>query len=73
MQISIPLASKATVDYILILFNDLGYDTLVKQRDFILTHVNRSVFAVSDLTQSEGSVCINFLKAQKDENNNRRP
>lgn len=59
-------ASKRSVDYLLILFNDSHFDTTTKKFDFIERVTGRKVCFVSDLTQSECSMCIDELKTQKE-------
>lgn len=58
-------------DYIEILRNDVGIDTIVKRNDFISLRVGRPIRFLDELTMSEASAIIVALKAKKEENQQR--
>lgn len=59
------MISVKQIEYIEILFNDVGFDTRIKRNDFISNLLGYQVKYLDDLTSNEASEVIEQLKAIK--------
>jgi hypothetical protein len=62
------LATKKQVDYMLILFNDLGYGTRAQIKGWLETHKVRQTLGLGDLTIGEAVRVVDLLKQEKADN-----
>jgi hypothetical protein len=62
-------ATKPQINYILILFNDLEYDTHHKQIQFLRLELKRNnIYYIDEITKVEASIIITELKNIKARN-----
>jgi hypothetical protein len=65
-----PTATPKQVDYMLILFNDLGYGTRAQIKGWLQTHgvgQDRQTLGLGDLTVREAIRVVDLLKAEKED------
>lgn len=60
------MATKAQVDYMLLLFNDLGYGTIAHRKAWLEKREFPKVMAIGDLTLKNASRAIGMLVEERD-------